>query len=109
MEWKIGKIMVILSDLGFELGDHRDWFDPYVFSKSIKMGSVTAKYTIEVDDKKSDLYLNIFGLNYKMSLNNENLIKQNAIIDAMLKILVKAEETSTRIYGNFVGELNDLK
>ena len=44
-----------------------------------------------------------------MSFNTEDLIKENAIIDAMLKILIKAEKTSTRIYDNFVGEINDLK
>ena len=51
----------------------------------------------------------IFGMDYKMNFNTEDLIKENAIIDAMLKILIKAEKTSTRIYGNFVGEINDLK
>jgi hypothetical protein len=37
------------------------------------------------------------------------LIKENAIIDATLKILIKAEKTRTRIYNNFIDELNDLK
>ena len=109
MKKKMRKIVVILNDLGFELGDDWDWLDPYVYSKSIKMGSVTAKYTIEVYGENSDLYLTVFGLDYKMSFNTEDLIKENAIIDAMLKILIKAEKTSTRIYGNFAGELNDLK
>jgi len=109
MEQKTGKILVILIDLGFELGVGWDWLDPYVFSKSIKMGSVTAKYTIEVDNFISVIHLNIFGLDYKMNFNTEDLIKENAIIDAMLKILIKAEKTRTRIYDNFVGEINDLK
>lgn len=109
MERKIGKIVVILIDLGFELGVDWDWLDPYVFSKSIKMGIVTAKYTIEVENFISVIHLNIFGMDYKMNFNNEDLIKENAIIDAMLKILIKAEKTSTRIYGNFAGEINDLK
>ena len=109
MERKIGKIVVILNDLGFELGVDWDWLDPYVYSKSIKMGSVTAKYTIEVDNFISVIHLNIFGMDYKMNFNNEDLIKENAIIDAMLKILIKAEKTSTRIYDNFAGEINDLK
>ena len=109
MERKIGKIVVILNDLGFELGVDWDWLDPYVYSKSIKMGSVTAKYTIEVYGENSDLYLTVFGLDYKMSFNTKDLIKENAIIDAMLKILIKAERTRTRIYNNFIDELNDLK
>ena len=73
------------------------------------MGIATAEYTIEVYDKTSDLYLTVFGLDYKMSFNTEDLIKENAIIDAMLKILIKAEKTRTRIHDNFVGEINDLK
>ena len=109
MERKIGKILVILFDLGFELGVGWDWLDPYVFSKSIKMGMVTAKYTIEVENFVSVIHLNIFGLDYKMNFNTEDLIKENAIIDAMLKILIKAEKTRTRIHDNFVGEINDLK
>lgn len=103
------KIDEILNDLGFE-----NVITPYcrfdfIYEKEIIMGSVTAEYSIEVYDKNSDLYLNIFGLYYKMSFNNEDLIKENAIIDAMLKILIKAEKTRTRIYDNFVGEINDLK
>ena len=109
MARKIGKIVVILFDLGFELGVDWDWLDPYVFSKSIKMGSVTAKYTIEIDNFISVIHLNIFGMDYKMNFNTEDLIKENAIIDAMLKILIKAEKTRTRIYNNFIDELNDLK
>lgn len=103
------KIDEILNDLGFELGVDWDWLDPWVYSKSIKMGSVTAKYTIEFDNFISVIHLNIFGLDYKMSFNTKDLIKENAIIDAMLKILIKAEKTSTRIYDNFAGEINDLK
>lgn len=109
MEKKMRKILVILSDLGFELGVDWDWLDPYVYSKSIKMGVVTAKYTIEVENFVSVIHLNIFGMDYKMSFKTEDLIKENAIIDAMLKILIKAEKTRTRIYDNFVGEINDLK
>lgn len=109
MEREIGKIIVLLKDLGFEKGVSMTWVYDWVYSKSIKMGSVTAKYTIEVDNFDSFINLNIFGMDYKMSFNNEDLIKENAIIDAMLKILIKAEKTSTRIYGNFVGEINDLK
>ena len=48
-------------------------------------------------------------MDYKMNFNTEDLIKENAIIDAMLKILIKSEKTRTRIYDNFVGEINDLK
>ncbi len=73
------------------------------------MGIVTAKYTIEFENFISVIHLNIFGMDYKMKFNNEDLIKENAIIDAMLKILIKAEKTRTRIYDNFVGEINDLK
>lgn len=109
MEKKMRKILVILSDLGFELGVDWDWLDPYVYSKSIKMGVVTAKYTIEVENFVSVIHLNIFGMDYEMKFNTEDLIKENAIIDAMLKILIKAEKTRTRIYDNFVGEINDLK
>ena len=109
MKQKMRKIVVILFDLGFELGVDWDWLDPWVYSKSIKMGSVTAKYTIEFDNFISVIHLNIFGMDYKMNFNTEDLIKENAIIDAMLKILIKSEKTRTRIYDNFVGEINDLK
>ena len=109
MEREIGKIVVILKDLGFEKGVSMTWLYDLVYSKSIKMGIVTAKYTIEVDNFDSVIHLNIFGMDYKMSFNTEDLIKENAIIDAMLKILIKAEKTRTRIYDNFVGEINDLK
>ena len=73
------------------------------------MGKVVANYSIEVYGKNSYLYLTVFGLDYEMKFNTEDLIKENAIIDAMLKILIKAEKTRTRIYDNFVGEINDLK
>ena len=109
MEKKMGEIVVILNDLGFEKGVCRTWLYPWVYSKSIKMGIVTAKYTIEVENFDSVIHLNIFGMDYKMNFNTEDLIKENAIIDAMLKILIKAEKTRTRIYDNFVGEINDLK
>ena len=109
MERKMGEIGVILNDLGFEKGVSMTWLYPWVYSKSIKMGSVTAKYTIEIDNFISVIHLNIFGMDYKMNFNTEDLIKENAIIDAMLKILIKAEKTRTRIYDNFVGEINDLK
>ena len=109
MERKMGEIVAILNDLGFEKGVSMTWLYDWVYSKSITMGSVTAKYTIEIDNFISVIHLNIFGMDYEMNFNNEDLIKENAIIDAMLKILIKAEKTSTRIYGNFVGELNDLK
>ena len=109
MERINGKIMVLLKDLGFEKGVSMTWLYDWVYSKSIKMGSVTAKYTIEIDNFISVIHLNIFGMDYKMNFNNEDLIKENAIIDAMLKILIKAERARTRIYDNFVGEINDLK
>ena len=109
MEQKMRKIVAILNDLGFEEGVGWTWLYPCVYSKSIKMGIVTAKYTIEVENFVSVIHLNIFGLDYKMNFNTEDLIKENAIIDAMLKILIKAEKTRTRIYDNFVGEINDLK
>ncbi len=109
MEREIGKIIVLLNDLGFEEGVGWTWLYPCVYSKSIKMGIVTAKYTIEVENFVSVIHLNIFGLDYKMNFNTEDLIKENAIIDAMLKILIKAEKTRTRIHDNFVGEINDLK
>ena len=103
------KIDEILNDLGFE-----NVITPYcrfdfIYEKEIIMGSVTAKYTIEFDNFVSVIHLNIFGMDYKMNFNNKDLIKENAIIDAMLKILIKAEKTRTRIYDNFVGEINDLK
>ena len=109
MERKMGEIGVILNDLGFEKGVSRTWLYPWVYSKSIKMGIVTAKYTIEFENFDSVIHLNIFGLDYKMNFNTEDLIKENAIIDAMLKILIKSERVRTRIYDNFVGEINDLK
>ncbi len=109
MEREIGKIIVLLKDLGFEKGVSMTWLYDWVYSKSIQMGSVTAKYTIEIDNFISVIHLNIFGMDYKMNFNNEDLIKENAIIDAMLKILIKAEKTRTRIHDNFVGEINDLK
>ena len=109
MKKKMRKILAIMNDLGFEEGVGWDWLYPWVYSKSIKMGIVTAKYTIEVENFDSVIHLNIFGLDYKMNFNTEDLIKENAIIDAMLKILIKAEKTRTRIYDNFVGEINDLK
>ena len=109
MEREIGKIIGLLNDLGFEKGVSMTWVYDWVYSKSIKMGSVTAKYTIEFDNFISVIHLNIFGMDYKMNFNTEDLIKENAIIDAMLKILIKAEKTRTRIYNNFIDELNDLK
>ena len=109
MEQKMRKIVAILNDLGFEEGVGWTWLYPWVYSKSIKMGIVTAKYTIEVENFDSVIHLNIFGLDYKMNFNTEDLIKENAIIDAMLKILIKAERARTRIYNNFIDELNDLK
>lgn len=109
MERKMGEIGVILNDLGFEKGVSRTWLYPWVYSKSIKMGIVTAKYTIEFENFDSVIHLNIFGMDYKMNFNTEDLIKENAIIDAMLKILIKAERARTRIYNNFIDELNDLK
>ena len=102
------KIDEILNDLGFE-NVTAAWCFCFIYEKEIIMGSVTAKYSIEVYDKNSDLFLTVFGLDYKMNFNTEDLIKENAIIDAMLKILIKAEKTRTRIYDNFVGEINDLK
>ena len=109
MENKMEKIDSILNDLGFEnVITTRCRFD-FIYKKDIIMGKVVANYSIEVYDKNSDLYLTVFGLDYKMSFNTEDLIKENAIIDAMLKILIKAEKTRTRIYDNFVGEINDLK
>ena len=102
------KIDEILNDLGFE-NVTAAWCLCFIYEKEIIMGSVTAKYTIEVYGENSDLYLTVFGMDYKMNFNNEDLIKENAIIDAMLKILIKAEKTSTRIYNNFIDELNDLK
>ena len=99
------KIDEILNDLGFE-----NVTAPYkIKKKDIIMGKVVANYSIEVYGKKSYLYLIVFGMVYKMSFNTEDLIKENAIIDAMLKILIKSEKTRTRIYDNFVGEINDLK
>ena len=109
MKQKIRKILAIMNDLGFEDGVGWTWSDPWVYSKSIKMGIVTAKYTIEFENFDSVIHLNIFGMDYKMNFNTEDLIKENAIIDAMLKILIKAEKTRTRIHDNFVGEINDLK
>ena len=109
MEQKMRKIVAILNDLGFEEGVGWTWLYPCVYSKSIKMGIVTAKYTIEVENFISVIHLNIFGMDYKMNFNTEDLIKENAIIDAMLKILIKAERARTRIYNNFIDELNDLK
>ena len=109
MEQKMRKIVAILNDLGFEEGVGWTWLYPWVYSKSIKMGIVTAKYTIEFENFISVIHLNIFGMDYKMNFNTEDLIKENAIIDAMLKILIKAEKTRTRIHDNFVGEINDLK
>ena len=109
MKKKMRKILAIMIDLGFEEGVGWDWLSPWVYSKSIKMGIVTAKYTIEFENFDSVIHLNIFGMDYKMNFNTEDLIKENAIIDAMLKILIKAEKTRTRIHDNFVGEINDLK
>lgn len=103
------KIDEILNDLGFENVITPSCRFDFIYEKEIIMGSVTAEYSIEVYDKNSDLYLTVFGMVYKMSFNTEDLIKENAIIDAMLKILIKAEKTRTRIHDNFVGEINDLK
>ena len=108
MENKMAKIDTILNDLGFENVTATCCFC-FIYKKDIIMGKVVANYSIEVYGKKSYLYLTVFGLDYKMKFNTEDLIKENAIIDAMLKILIKAEKTRTRIYDNFVGEINDLK
>ena len=114
MENKMEKIDSILNDLGFEtdLGFknvNATLCSCFIYEKDIIMGKVVANYSIEVYDENSYLYLTVFGLDYKMSFNTEDLIKENAIIDAMLKILIKAEKTRTRIYNNFIDELNDLK
>ena len=73
------------------------------------MGIVTAKYTIEVENFDSVIYLNIFVMDYKASVNTDNLINNNGVVEHMLKLLVMSEKTRTRIYDNFVGEINDLK
>lgn len=109
MEQKMRKIGAILNDLGFEKGVSRTWLYPWVYSKSIKMGIVTAKYTIEVDIFDSVIHLNIFGMDYKATVNTDNLINNNGVVEHMLKLLVMSEKTRTRIYDNFVGEINDLK
>ena len=109
MEQKMGEIGVILNDLGFEKGVSRTWLYPWVYSKSIKMGIVTAKYTIEVENFDSVIHLNIFGMDYKATVNTDNLINNNGVVEHMLKLLVMSEKTRTRIYDNFVGEINDLK
>ena len=109
MERKMGEIGVILNDLGFEKGVSRTWLYPWVYSKSIKMGIVTAKYTIEVENFDSVIHLNIFGMDYKATVNTDNLINNNGVVEHMLKLLVMSEKTRTRIYDNFVGEINDLK
>ena len=67
MEQKMRKIDAILNDLGFEKGVSMTWFYNCVYSKSIKMGIVTAKYSIEVENFDSVIHLNIFGLDYKMN------------------------------------------
>ena len=109
MEQKMRKIVAILNDLGFEKGVSRTWLYPWVYSKSIKMGIVTAKYTIEVENFDSVIHLNIFGMDYKATVNTDNLISNNGVVEHMLKLLVMSEKTRTRIYDNFVGEINDLK
>lgn len=109
MEQKMRKIVAILNDLGFEEGVGWTWLYPCVYSKSIKMGIVTAKYTIEVENFVSVIHLNIFGLDYKATVNTDNLINNNGVVEHMLKLLVMSEKTRTRIYDNFVGEINDLK
>ena len=109
MEQKIRKIRAILNDLGFEEGVSMTWLYTCVYSKSIKMGIVTAKYTIEVENFDSVIHLNIFGMDYKMNFNTEDLINNNGVVEHMLKLLVMSEKTRTRIYDNFVGEINDLK
>ena len=109
MEQKMRKIVAILNDLGFEEGVSRTWLYDWVYSKSIKMGIVTAKYTIEVENFDSVIHLNIFGMDYKATVNTDNLINNNGVVEHMLKLLVMSEKTRTRIYDNFVGEINDLK
>lgn len=109
MENKMEKIDSILNDLGFENVITTHCCFDFIYKKDIIMGKVVANYSIDVYDKNSDLYLTVFGLDYKMNFNTEDLIKENAIIDAMLKILIKAERARTRIYNNFIDELNDLK
>ena len=109
MERKMGEIIVLLNDLGFEKGVCRTWLYPWVYSKSIKMGIVTAKYSIEVENFDSVIHLNIFGMDYKATVNTDNLINNNGVVEHMLKLLVMSEKTRTRIYDNFVGEINDLK
>ena len=109
MERKMGEIGVILNDLGFEKGVSRTWLYPWVYSKSIKMGIVTAIYSIEVENFDSVIHLNIFGMDYKATVNTDNLINNNGVVEHMLKLLVMSEKTRTRIYDNFVGEINDLK
>ena len=108
MENKMAKIDTILNDLGFENVTTTHCFC-FIYKKDIIMGKVVANYSIEVYGKNSYLYLTVFGLDYEMKFNTEDLIKENAIIDAMLKILIKAERARTRIYNNFIDELNDLK
>ena len=105
---KMEKIDSILNDLGFENVTATCCFC-FIYKKDIIMGKVVANYSIEVYDKNRYLYLTVFGLDYEMKFNTEDLIKENAIIDAMLKILIKAERARTRIYNNFIDELNDLK
>ena len=109
MEQKIRKIRAILNDLGFEEGVSGTWLYDWVYSKSIKMGIVTAKYTIEFEYFISVIHLNIFGMDYKATVNTDNLINNNGVVEHMLKLLVMSEKTRTRIYDNFVGEINDLK
>ena len=109
MEQKVRKMGAILNDLGFEEGVCRTWLYPWVYSKSIKMGIVTAKYTIEFENFISVIHLNIFGMDYKATVNTDNLINNNGVVEHMLKLLVMSEKTRTRIYDNFVGEINDLK
>ena len=109
MEQKMRKIDAILNDLGFEKGVSMTWFYNCVYSKSIKMGIVTAKYSIEVENFDSVIHLDIFGMDYKAAVNTDNLINNNGVVEHMLKLLVMSEKTRTRIYDNFVGEINDLK
>ena len=109
MERKMGEIGVILNDLGFEKGVSMTWLYDCVYSKSIKMGIVTAKYSIEVENFDSVIHLNIFGMDYKATVNTDNLINNNGVVEHMLKLLDMSEKTRTRIYDNFVGEINDLK
>lgn len=100
----------LLVNAGFER-NHSEYFSItkfFNYTKSFTINNVTVCFYLKLAYDTSELFLQMYGLKYVMTINNSDLLEEKGIFKVLSKILDKSEKSRIKKYKEFINEFKKI-